>query len=985
MLRKPPLLFSALLLILLSAASSGQSPSTYHYLIPTIDRLDTPAGRPVGIPIFLENKDTNAVRIDVSLQGDPSFSIDPVGTPTILYPGMKEIFVVNFMQMAMGSYQTLLRVTDGIVTDTMTLTVDVTAGSGSFVILPPFQNLNAEVGTPLQIPVMIQNLTTTHYDVTVQLHGAQEFTYQGSPSISIPDSGGASLLIDFLASEEGAFGATLVVSDGTFSDSTEIFVIAYRKLHKYAHPIIGELETYPGTALPFSVFVTNLSANPVTLRSTISGAGFTLDQASSSVVLPPGQGDDIRLSFESQTIGQYTGLLLITDGIVTDSVVIVVNVVPGPGNFDLQPKYSEFYVRTNEAFSGFLSLQGFTPTTQRLQLSMVGDPEFTLSAPSTMDLEAFGKTQMLLNFVATRSGRFSVQVMVTDGIETDTAIIAAYVDSTSMDFMLTFDGSAPFFPFETALNGTQSKQVVITNTSGHELNVNIDLRSDGSFTVNKTTVTLPIAGSDSVLVTFSNTTGFGDGMLVFSSDQQQQDLYLMGSAPKYYDYDGLRVTNMLDFGILDSAMTACLDVIIENNTPSSITISDIALSGFSNSFFLSQADNAVIDPGQFHLLTVCYRPLTADLIENEVLTFTFNNPASNPNVQTATVQLTGRSQAIISPVDSSGIAGWYVNTISAPLDASAEARIELFNTTSQAITIEHAVWIDGNDAGIYSLETPLPFTIHPHSSSLPNSGKKEITIRYAPTSQSSIIGVPDFANLSLETSTSGANARFLMTIIGIPVTPSAPGGSVALFPKDRSIPLIELGSAEVNTIRTLKFYNNLDVPVTISGYELESSARIELVDVEASHRSRTLEPNETMQFDVRTISVPSNKTTDQLIMNGSHAHLNSRYGIISGTSLTDVEQPNERPNTFSVKAAPNPSSGPVSFAFSSPLRESNLSILNALGLVVMEQQDVQLGWHWNGTTAAGTPAVPGVYFIRVTGKTIDGVQVSAAQKMVLTR
>ena len=985
MLRKTPFFLAALMLILLSATSFGQSGTPYHYLIPIIDRLDTPAGRPVVIPMFLENQGATAVSLQISLLGDPSFSIDPTRTTVILDPGMKDMVFVEFMQTMMGSYQTILRVSDGTLVDTMTLTVDVIQGPGPFVILPPFQNLTAQIGVGLQIPMSILNLTSVAYPVSVQLHGPPEFSYSGASTISIPDSGSTALTLDFLATQAGPYTATLVVSDGTYQDSTTVLVYAFKAITKYVLPIMDDFETIPGPGLSIGAYATNPTAASVTLTSTITGQGFAIDPTSASLTLLPGQGDLIWLTFQSNTVGRYTGMLLTTDGVVTDSVEVVVNVIPGPGNFDLQPRYGEAYVHSNEPFSGYLQIQSYSANSQRLSVSIVGDPEFTLAGSRTFDLEQFGSADLLLSFMSTSPGVYTTNVMVTDGIETDTSTIVAYVDSLSLEFTLSYDGTPPFFLFEAPLNSSQSKYAVITNTSGKELTVQVEFFSDFSFTVDRRSVTLAAGAKDSVLVTFSNQYGYGDGMISFTTDNDWQDVYLIGSSPKDAEYDGLIVTSFLDFGIIDSTMTACLDVMIENTTPNAIPISDIALSGFSNSFFLTQHDNFSIEPGQFRTVTVCYHPLTANLVENEVLTFTFNNPASTPNIQTATVQITGRSDFGIKPIDSCGIIGYYVNTIAAPLDGQSETTIELFNITNQPITVENAVWEDGNNQGIYSLQTSLPFTIQPHSSSLPTSGKKEITIRYAPTSKSSTVGVPDMATLRLGSDLQNPVTQFLMTLIGLPVTPASPAGSIALFPKDNSIPMIELGNVEINTVRTLKFYNNLDVPVTISGYDLASTARFELVDIEASKRSVTLPPNETIELAVRTINVPAKKTTDQIIMNGTHAHLNSRYNLISGTNLTGVDGPNQLPGTFSLSAAPNPATGPVAFTFSSQLRESTVSILNALGQVIVEHKDVERYWQWDGRTAGGSAVDPGVYYVLVHGITLEGAPVSATQKLLIMK
>jgi hypothetical protein len=979
------------LTVLLTCTVFGQ-PQTrqYHFIVPVIDQFDATAGIPMQLPLFLENHDTNTVQLTIAFvnNGGGTFAVDSLDRIKTIAPGQYDVAMLNFFATSVGTYTAMLTATDGMVTDTLQLTATVTAGPGPFVIIPPFQEIYSDLGRTSVIPVSIRNLSTSAITVTLTLHGDSEFSYSGTTTKTIPAMDGETVLLEFFSDVPGRFTTSIYVSDGSYTDSAMIAVVAYDEPYTWVIPLIDNIETMAGIEAILPVMVRNSGATPVTLTMALTGAPeFTLDPASTQVTLQPGMGEDIILHFLSNTIGTYNILLTVTDGVTTDSLPLSATVLPGPGNFAMFKDALYLRAEVNQTVTEDLLLESYASTNQTLNITISGSPEITYTGPSSLTLLAMQSRLLPIEFSPTSEGTFAALLTVSDGIETDSAVIIGYADRGHNGgplFTLDYDGFGGFMAFETPLNTSLTKDITIRNISGQTLPITLNFFGDSSFTVSHRSVTIDSGASATVSATFDNSFGgYGGATLTFDGGLQVEQLYLSGMTPPFNEYDGVLVTNMLDFGMVDSAQQFCLDVMIENTTMSNVTVTGAMLSGFSSAYVL-QAPSfpLVVPPSAQAWLTVCFQPTSSNRVENEVLTISFDNPSSTPLQQTAIVNLTGRSTTGMRYDDSCGVIGWYVNTIAAPIGGQSDATIELFNITGAPLTLDNAVWEDGNSQGIYSIVTPLPITIQPMNPAAPNSGKADFTIRYAPTAQSSTVGVEDIATLRLESSVSGQKVIFWMTLVGIPMTPSSPGSTIVLFPKDNRVPAIDLGETAVGTTQAIRFENNLQAEVTVKGFGLASDERFEITN--ALDFPRTLQPGETVDLMIRTKSVPSGRITDVLTMQGSHEHLNSRFDLISGTKVTDVEALPGAVEAFTATLAPNPATDRVKVSLSEPLVNGQIQVLDMLGRVLLEHRGSLQSWTWDGLVN-GVPAQPGVYQVLISGVTDTGRQVSLMKKAMLVR
>ncbi len=993
MLRKPLVFLSALLMMTLTSSVFAQPGTNNHYLVPVVDQFDASAGIPVDIPIFLENSGNVQVTVTLDLPVNASnyFSLDSNSLVQVLDANDFNVANLRFFSPTSGTFTAILTVTDGTVTDSLLLTANVDAGPGPFVLLPPFQEIYAGIGQATQIPVSIQNLTSGGLSVQFSFMGDPEFSFSGAPAATVPGMGMETISVDFLSNVEGRFFTIMTVTDGTYTDSTLIAVVTMNRPYTWLLPFVDQVETMAGVQDMYPIMVQNNGPATVNLQATLSGSNvFTLDPSSQQLTLPSGTGTDLQVGVFSTTPGTYTALLTLTDGTTTDSLELVAIIHPGPGNIVLLPDTYDLKVDENQSAVADLMVQNLSTTTASLTVSLTGDSHFSYAGSNPISLQPNMMASLLVDFAAAPQGSYTALVTVTDGVETDSALIVANVGQGHTGgplFTLQYDGFDNFIMFEAAINSSITKDIIISNISGMALPLELSLRSDGDFIFNgPSTMTIDSGASHTVSVTFANSAnGFSEGMLLIDGGAQVEPLFLIGMEAPYTDYDGLLVMNDLDFGMVDSSSQLCLDVLLENTTQNPITINSATLSGFSSAFTISPMNNFpfTIAANSTAALSVCFMPISINQIENEVMTIAFTNPASTPNAQTATVNLTGRSTTGIRfPGDSCGIVGWYMNTISAPIDAYSDVTIELFNITSQPLTLDNAVWEQGNSLGIYSLQTPLPITIQPHNPAVPNSGKADFTVRYAPTSSSSTIGIEDVATVRLESAPTSPSTILWLTLVGMPITSAPHTSTIVLYPKNNRIPSIDMGNVKADAASLLQFKNNLQVPVTIYGFDFASDDQFEIEN--GSDFPKTVHPDETISLMVRSKRVPTGRTTDVLTMKSSHEHLNSRFDLISGTGVTGIGDSPAAPGAFNATISPNPSSEQVSIALNAELTTGRIQVLDMLGRVVADQHGNLQNWTWDGRIN-GVPAQAGTYNIRISGVTIHGQQVSLIKRAVIVR
>jgi hypothetical protein len=970
-------------LLLLTGGLRSATPPTYHYLTRVVDQFEATAGEPTGVPIFVENSGSSPVSLDRSLPLNPSgyFSIDTLNSTEDIQPGQTRMFFINFLSPQTGSFSVLLMVTDGTLTDTLTITVTVVAGQGDFAVHPLQSSWSTYLNTPVQIPVTVMNLTNANMTVETIFYANPAFTFSGPDSITLPPYGSQILLINFLSSMEGRFDGRMTVQNGNFS--LEAIFSVYVKTRKYSwvvEPIYPDEVAIVGEPDRFPLSVENRGNSAVNLQVALNGSNiFSLDSADQSVSLAPGSGKDLHIGIFGTVLGTYSTLITVTDGVKTDSINLTARIVSSPRGFSVGAFTT---IETKENMPATTTVVAINHSSNSIDLTVTlsGDSHFVYNGANPITVGPKATQDIIVDFTAAPPGGYIAMFHATDGIEVDSAHLTAIVFDEP-DFFKIVSPAMENLEFETEPDSTTTKQVQIQNVSGDTLSIEIELDDDdGGFAVAQNQLFLNADETASLDVSYTNDTNLNrSARLYLTGGTQREQIILQGHTPYYNNVDGFRVYRTLSFKTEDTTEQDSRDLFMQNEGNGYIMVISAMLSGFSSSF-------TVTDPPPYPIilrahdrqrLTINYDPTIPGIKEYEILTITFDNPASNPRVQTMNVYLTAISRQPYPRFIGSGIAA-----LTARIDDYAETTIAIHNQETSDITFDLQNWVHGNTAGIFSLVTALPLTITAPNPGIPGSGTANITLRYAPTAQSSTVGTADVAFLDLESTLVSPRWRYRIAVIGTPLPHSAPASQLLLFPQDLRPQEIDLGDVPLDEIRSVQFVNNLKVPVTVSGFDFDGS-RFEIAN--NGDFPLNLASMETVTLELRCIAATDTRISEDLAARGSHEALGSGYLLISGSGTSGTHDPDPAPRDIRLAIAPNPSGGTVTMQLSAPIQHASIAVVDMLGRVVA-QADIERmqTWKWNGLHG-GSPVPPGNYAVFISGVDDAGHSVKLTKTMVIVR
>ncbi|MFA6232707.1 MAG: hypothetical protein WC824_00795 [Bacteroidota bacterium] len=968
--------------LLLTGSLSSATPPTYYYLTHVVEQFEATAGEPTSAYFSVQNNGTSPLTLDVSLPLNPygHFSIDTLNSTANIQPGQMRNFFVFFHSPLVGSSSALLMVTDGTLTDTLTITATVGPGQGIFAFHPARITRSTYLNTPVRIPVSVQNLTNADLTVQTVFYANPAFTFSGTDSITLAPYGSQTLLIDFISSEEGRFDGRMTVRNGNFSLEAIFFV--YVDTRKYAwvvEPIYPDEVEIIGQPGRFPISVENRGTTAVNLQVSLTGSNiFSLDPADQSFTLAPGNGRDLNLGILGTVLGSYSTLITVTDGVKTDSINLTARIIESPGGFAI---YSSSNIDQKENLPGTMNVTAinWSSSSIDLSLSITGDSHFAYNGANPITLASNAEQDIVIDFAAAPPGGYYAKVYATDGIDVDSVQLVAVVQDEP-DFFDLPNASLRTLEFETERDSTTTKQVMIENVSGDTLDVLIDLvNNDGGFTVAQNHLFLNADETASFDVSYTNDTSRNLlARLYLTARTQTEQIFLSGHAPYFNIVDGFRVVKSLSLRAADTSDQECGDVSIENQGTGNIMVISAVLSGFCSNFTMTDLRFPIILTEHERIRpTICYNPTIPGAKDYEILTITFDNPASNPRVQTLNVYLYGYSDIPHPRYIGGGMAA-----LTARIDEQAETTMAIQNSTSTDITFDILEWKHGDASGIFSLVTPLPLTVTALNPAVPGSGTADITLRYAPTAQSSTVGIEDIAVYDLKSGSVNPPWIARIHLFGTPLPHSAPASQLLLFPRDMRTQQIDLGDVPLNEIRSLQFVNNLQVTVTISGFDLGGS-RFDIAN--KGDFPLNLAPMESVTLELRCIAATDTRIRQDLTARGSHETLGSGYALFSGTGTLGTDDPDPVPQDIKLSISPNPSGGTVTMQLSAPLLHASVTIVDMLGRIVAQADMAGLEtWTWSGMHGA-VLVPPGNYSVFIRGFDYAGHSVKLTKNMVVIR
>lgn len=975
------------LLLLFSMGAAAATPPTYHFLTRVVDNFEATAGEPIGVSFGVENKGSSLLSLDVSLPLNPAayFSIDTVNSTKDIPAGQTRGFFVHFKSPRTGSFSALLMVTDGTLTDTLTITATVLPGQGDFSVHPLTTTRSTFVNTPVQIPISVQNLTDTDLTLQTIFYAHPSFTFSGTDSITLPPYGSHVFLLDFLSSADGEFQGRLTVQNGNFSLETIFSVfVTTRKYAWVVDPIYPNEVAIVGEADRFPFSVDNTGPTAVNLQVALNGSSvFSMDPADQAFTLDPGSGRDLHIGILSTSLGTFSTLITVTDGVKTDSINLTARIIEGPGRFSI---FASF-VEANENQPATISVRTSNETggSIDLLLTLSGDSHYSYNGVNPVTLGPNARQDVAIDFAAAPPGVYFAMLHATDGVETDSIRLTVQVADEPDFFKLSDPSQGPAtlesLTFEAHKDSTVTKQILIENVSGDTLSLIVDIDDyDGDFAVSQTHLLLNANETASLDVSYTNRgKGSGGGNLYITGRTQQQKILLTGWLINYNDVNGFRVVKSMKFYAADTSDQDCEDLDLRNKSSENIMVISAVLSGFCSNFTMKNLPYPIILRGKYDYarLNICYNPTVPGAKDSEILTVTFDNPASNPRVQTLNVNLYGESRA----PSSNYLPGNFV-AMTARIDDQEQTTFAVKNWSATDITFETIQWKTGNEHGEFSLVTALPLTLTGLNPAIPGSGTVNVTVQYAPTAQSSTVGTEDFAVFQLKSGPVNPPWISQVQLYGTPLPHSAPESQLLLFPKDRRTQEIDLGNVPLDATRSLQFMNNLQVAVTISGFDFAGS-RFDIVN--EGDFPVTIEPMESVTLELRCVDATSTPGRELGSARGSHETLGSDFAVLSGTGTLGINDPAPAPRAVTLSLSPNPSRGNVTMQLSAPLQHASIVIVDMLGRMVADVAIPRMQtWSWNGVHD-GAAVPPGLYSVFIRGVDSDGRPVQLTNNVLIVR
>ncbi|MCB2203851.1 hypothetical protein KQI65_03815 [bacterium] len=960
-------------------ARAGNNP--HYYIYQVSDSVTAKAGIHTQLLVTIQNPVNTPVTVTSSLNGDPQFVIDSLSRTLSFDSSYAMLTTIDFYSTTSGTFQTMLRVTDGTITDSTLITVFV--NPANFALLPPYTSAYAELGVARQIAITVQNLKSTALQVTPSVAGDAPFSYNGPASVAIPASASQTVYLDFFSNSAGTYNAKLIVTDGTFTDTTTIYVTTVNQPYHWTTSPSSSGTTEAGMTRWLWVHLRNTATNPVTLDLALQGdPGFYLEANASPITVA--NFETARVQFYSDTPGQYTGMLTITDGIDIDTVRLLVDVVPKRGNFEFTREYMSIYATAIDPDTATIGIRNLTDSTLNLQAYVVRDSRFEVVPTPNFTIEPRKTFSLAVRFVGAAADVYRAKIVVTDGIaEVDSADVIAVVDEPrdgNKLFAMRTPDMYQRIEFEAQPGASVTDTVKIHNLSSGQLTVDLSFYGDSCFTIPQSSVIIDSGGIAVVPVTFVNPPiGRGGAYLIGTSGTEHADVYLYGTTVYWSDYDGVKVVNDLDFGAVDTSTSYCMDAWVINTTNHAVTLTDISLSGVSSLYTLPSSADVTIAAGDTSGISVCFTPVPPPEYVTEMLHFTLNNSSGTPTSRSLVVNLIGFSLTdYIRVFDSTRMHVSDAGTMITAINTTVEDDFVLQNYLPVPVALNLSSKFGSDNITLLS---SLPINLPAYDSTVVGSGRGSIRVQYSPTSVTGYPGIGEHANFHFYYHDSLITADYNFSVYGKAIIPIPSSSVIDLYPKDSFAPIIGLGKVKENDVITLRFINNLDMSVSITSLGMDIDAYAEIIG--GTTLPVTLAPDETMEVQLRITRDVQAVTMINLTMHGSHEHLNSRYILLAGSSVSSVAGVPLPESALQMYTTPNPATGPVQILLNQTLRSGSVHVVDMLGRVMATVPVQHNNAMWNGRIEGGLQAPAGTYLLLVNGIDQNGRAVSGLHKFLL--
>jgi hypothetical protein len=395
-----------------------------------------------------------------------------------------------------------------------------------------------------------------------------------------------------------------------------------------------------GNSKTLSETVTNTGGSSVTISQVgVSGAGFSVTGITAPVTLAAGQSASFSVLFAPTAAGAVSGNVAITSNASNPTLNIPLTgtgITPGAlGSNPTSLAFGSVTVSSSKTLSETVTNTGGSSVTiSQVGISGAGFSVTGIVAPVT--LAAGQSASFSVLFTPTVAGAVSGNVAITSTASNPTLNVPLTGTGAAAAGALVANPTSLAFG-SVAVGSTQSLSETVTNTGGTSVTISQVTISGARFTLSgiSAPVTLTAGQSATFSVSFAPTAaGAASGNVAITSTASNPTLNIplsgtgvaagaLGSNP-----------TSLSFGNVQIAHTNTLSETVTNTGSTSISISQVAVSG--TGFSVSGISAPVtLTAGQSATFSVSFTPLSTGAKSGSV---TVSSDASNP---TLTIALTG--------------------------------------------------------------------------------------------------------------------------------------------------------------------------------------------------------------------------------------------------------------------------------------------------------------------------------------------------------
>ena len=782
----------------------------------------------VGVKQTLSETVTNTGSTSVTISqagiSGSGFTLTGITTPVTLTGGQSTSFSVSFTPTAAGAASGSVTITSNASNPTLTVPLSGTGvAPGALGANPSSLGFGSvQVGVKQTLSEAVTNTGSTSVTISQAGISGSGFTLTGiTTPVTLTAGQSTSFSVSFTPTAAGAVSGNVTITSNASNPTLTI-------------PLSGTGVT-PGTlgsnptSLSFgsvqvgvkqtlSETVTNTGGSSVTISAAAaSGSGFSLSGIATPVTLTAGQSASFSVSFTPTAAGAASGNVTITSDASNPTLTIPLSgtgtsVAAGTlGSNPTSLSFGSVQVGVKQTLSETVTNTGGSSVT--ISAAAASGSGFSLSGIATpLTLTAGQSTSFSVSFTPTASGAVSGNVTITSNASNPALTIPLSGTGVAPGALGSNPTSLSFGSVQVGVKQTLSETV--TNTGGSSVMISAAAASGSGFTLTgiTTPVTLTAGQSATFTVSFTPTAaGAVSGSVTITSNASNPTLTvpLSGTGTSVAAGALGASPTSLSFGSVEIADTQTLSETLTNPGSTSITISQIAVSG--TGFSVSGISTPVtLTAGQSTSFSVSFAPPSSGAKSGNVtVTSNASNPTltillsgtgttpgtlvSNPtslsfvsvqvsatNTLSETITNAGGSSVTISQVALSG-AGFSVSGISAPvtLNSGQNVTFSVLFTPTSAGAVSGDVIITSN-ASDPTFVVPLSGT--------GTAGTGQLTV--APTTLalgSVVVGDSGTGSGTLTasgasvtvTAVSSTNSAFSVSGLSLPVT--IPAGQSAGF------------------------------------------------------------------------------------------------------------------------------------------------------------------------------------------------------------